>query len=908
MYIAHLKTLQINQMKKAIVFALMLMTTYVGFSQVSTDNSNTVEHYVQNVLLGAGITVSNITFNGGNANVVNNSVGEFTDPTSTIGLPNGFAMGSGDIDLASTPNNSGTSSQGGGGAAGQDADLSGIATNTLFDQCIVEFDFIPVGDTISFNFVFASEEYPEYVCSSYNDVFGFFLTGTNPSGGNYTAQNIALVPNPSSPGTFTNTAVAINTVNPGTAGTFGANGTCNAIDPNWQSYNVFYQTNTSGGSPSYTYDGRTTSLPVVAAVVCGETYHIKLAIADAGDGGYDSGVFLEAGSFSANGTLDATTADVPNNIQLCGSPFNVTFNTGPNPPPASYWDLGDGTTYTNLDTVYHTYADSGTYTVMYVADDPSPCVLPDTAYFTVDVVQIGTLDAQINIPPYNPCQDSLTVQLEFTGSGADSLYWDMGNGTTFINDTLINYTYTTNGNYVITFEAFDFACGGSNVITDTINFNPVFTAVQATNPGDQEFCGAPFDVDFTAGGTPPPNNYWDFGDGSGNSNLPNVTYTYGDTGSYTVMYVAIDSNTCNVADTAYFNINLAPAEELSAQFTIPPYNDCQDSLTINLQFTGTGADSLYWDMGDGTTYINDVMFSHPYTNPGDYIVTFEAYDFQCNHTETFTDTVHFNPVFSQVTTNIDPTVDICGANLIVNFSSGNPTPPQNYWDFGDGTNSTAIDPAHTYPLAGTYNGLFVAIDSSTCNIADSLPFTVTINQVPELDVNFEYVPPVPCEAVNYVVDLKAAAIGADSIYWNMGDGMEFFNDTTVLYEYALPGTYPITVVLFKDGCPPKTFNSSATFIELGETTGIIPNVFTPNGDDWNDELVFVGVDHTENYSIKIFDRWGRMAFESTNPDDNWDGDGSSEGTYFYELRYTDVCSSEEKLVTGTVTLLRGPKK
>jgi len=390
--------------------------------------------------------------------------------------------------------------------------------------------------------------------------------------------------------------------------------------------------------------------------------------------------------------------------------------------------------------------------------------------------------------------------------------------------------------------------------------------------------------------------------------LANVTYTYADTGSYTVMYVAIDSTTCNIADTAYFDITINQPEQLDAQFTIPSYDPCQATLTIDMEFTGTGADSLYWDMGNGTTFINDTMFSYTYTTPGDYIVSFEAYDFQCNNTETFTDTVHFNPTMAQVTTNIDPTVDICGSNLVVDFSSGNPAPPQNYWDFGDGTNSTTIDPTHTYPLAGTYNGFFVAIDSSTCNIADTLYFPITVNLIPELSVNFEYVPPVPCEAVSYAVDMKAAAVGADSIYWNMGDGMEFYNDTVVNYEYSTPGTYPITVTLFKDGCPPKTFNSAATFIELGETTGIIPNVFTPNGDDWNDELVFVGVDHTQDYSIKIFNRWGRMVFESTDPDDYWDGDGASEGTYFYELRYTDVCSTEEKLLTGTVSLLRGPKR
>jgi len=527
-------------MKRIFFLVQLFLVCALSNAQVVTDNTNTVEYYVQNVLLGGGVTVSNITYNGNPASVVDAQVGEFTDASSSVGLSNGIILGTGDVDLAAQPNTGTGSTLGGTGNSSQDPDLTAISTETLFNQCIVEFDFIPIGDTLSFNYVFASEEYPEYVCSDYNDVFGFFLTGNNPAGGTYNAQNLALVPDPLVPGTFTATAVAINTINPGVAGGSGTASTCSAIDPSWTTYNVFYQAN---NGTNYEYDGRTTLLPVIAQVNCGETYHIKMAIGDAGDANFDSGVFLEAGSFSANGQLDATTADVPSNVQLCGSPFNVTFNTGPTPPPISYWDLGDGTTYSNIDTVNHTYADSGTYVVMYVADDPSPCVQSDTAYFTVDVIQTGTLDAQIDIPPYNPCQDSLTIQLAFTGTGADSLYWDMGNGDSFINDTLISYTYYTNGDYILTFQAYDFACGGFNTINDTIRFNPVFTSVTATTPGDQEFCGAPFNVDFTSGGTPPPNSFWDFGDIAPNdtSTLDNVTYTYSDTGSYTVMYVAINS-------------------------------------------------------------------------------------------------------------------------------------------------------------------------------------------------------------------------------------------------------------------------------------------------------------------------------------------------------------------------------
>ena len=125
-------------MKKIFFLCTLFFLSLFSQAQVVTDNSNTVEYYIQNVLLGSGVSVSNITINGNPANVNEPMVGEFTDASSSIGLPNGLILGSGDIDLASQNNTSGSSSLGGGGNSGQDPDLSVIATNTLYDQTIVE--------------------------------------------------------------------------------------------------------------------------------------------------------------------------------------------------------------------------------------------------------------------------------------------------------------------------------------------------------------------------------------------------------------------------------------------------------------------------------------------------------------------------------------------------------------------------------------------------------------------------------------------------------------------------------------------------------------------------------------------------------------------------------------------------
>jgi gliding motility-associated-like protein len=185
---------------------------------------------------------------------------------------------------------------------------------------------------------------------------------------------------------------------------------------------------------------------------------------------------------------------------------------------------------------------------------------------------------------------------------------------------------------------------------------------------------------------------------------------------------------------------------------------------------------------------------------------------------------------------------------------------------------------------------------------------VELVQAPSVNPSINFEPPKPCEMDSFVVDLQFTGSGVDSIAWIMGDGA-IFTTNAVHYLYSTAGTYNIVLMVYNELCPHDPVSlGEIQFLEIKETSGIIPNVFTPNGDNWNDELVFVGIDNTQDYSIRIFDRWGRLAYASTDATKHWDGKDASEGTYFYELRYTDVCSSEEKLKTGTVTLLRGPKK
>ena len=303
--------------KRNLLLFLFVLTGFSGISQLVVDNTTlTPQQLIQNVLAGPGVTISNVTFNGVPVNNPIPQAGTFDGSNSNIGLPNGVLMGSGDVQVAPGPNNSGSSSLGGSGTMGVDPDLAAITPNQIWDEAILEFDFIPSGDTLSFNYVFASEEYDEYVCGTVNDAFGFFISGPG-FAGPFTngAENIALIPG-------TTTPVSINTVNLGVVGSNGLQATCDAIDPNWASYNVFYAgTNTQN---EVQYDGWTVPLTASASVQCNQLYHIKLAIGDGGDSGFDSGVFLEASSFSSN-VVSVAVSTVTGDTSIVEGCTDATF-------------------------------------------------------------------------------------------------------------------------------------------------------------------------------------------------------------------------------------------------------------------------------------------------------------------------------------------------------------------------------------------------------------------------------------------------------------------------------------------------------------------------------------------------------------------------------------------------------
>ncbi|MFN0031734.1 MAG: choice-of-anchor L domain-containing protein, partial [Flavobacteriales bacterium] len=264
--------------KLAAIPTLLLLFSVRSEAQLAVDSTVTAIE-LANEIVGPGVTVSNVTLQSPST-----GAGIFSNGNATsIGISNGILLTTGDAFDAIGPNLVGNTSKDKPDFA-DDPNIASITSYSIKDQCIFEFDFVAQSNQILVQYVFASEEYNEWVCTKYNDIFGFFVSGPNPSGGSYSGQNVALVPS-------SNLPVSINTINNGTAGSNGTASTCESL-----AYSNYYLYNANGTTIGY--DGYTVILTSMVSIIPGQTYHFKFAIADISDGLWDSGIFIKADSFS----------------------------------------------------------------------------------------------------------------------------------------------------------------------------------------------------------------------------------------------------------------------------------------------------------------------------------------------------------------------------------------------------------------------------------------------------------------------------------------------------------------------------------------------------------------------------------------------------------------------------------
>lgn len=422
----------------------------------------------------------------------------------------------------------------------------------------------------------------------------------------------------------------------------------------------------------------------------------------------------------------------------------------------------------------------------------------------------------------------------------------------------------------------------------------------ASIPIQTTFCTG-YNVNFTQASVNAFSYHWDFGDPSTSldtSNLMNPTWVYADSGVYQVTLIINPGTLC--ADTQSSVFRIYPL--LDPVFTPPP-GECVYENSYDFSGGGDymGNGSFTWNFGPhaspssanglGTT---NIVFDTSGTFPVSFTIT------ENGCTETYTANVNVYPkpvadysLASSISCDLQPV-------HFLNNSTGD-TPLTNVWTFGDGATSTLANPYHTYPAIGTYSTSLIVSTAHGCKDTFALPSPVAVFPSPVAGVDATpkdtsiFYPDVS------VFDFSFGGIDCD-IYW--GDG-SMSESCDTMHHYTHPGLYTIMqVVTNANGC------TDTAYVEVlirPEYLFWIPNAFTPNGNGLNDVFKpkLLGV---HNYSFLIFDRWGEKIYETSNPDEGWNGYFKgrlcTNDVFVYKINFRDDVDELDHQFIGRVTLVR----
>lgn len=853
----------------------LLLVPMAASAQLVLDNTMTPVQLVQNVLLGSGVSVSNVEFNYAPGTSITVQAMAFDGTGCNVGMNSGIMLSSGDCNMGIGPNNSsGMTIPGGGLGLGGDADLtqllnSGGGTYATNDAAVLEFDFIPNGDTLRFNYVFGSEEYLEWVGSSFNDVFGFFLSGPGFSGP-YSggAENIALVPGTALPVTIDNVNDVTNS--------------------------AYYVDNGDGFSPPQNtdstvlqFDGFTTVLTAEAIVQCGLTYHIKMAVADAGDHVLDSGVFLEAGSFTSTAAVTASLATPVGLIDstlyegcataVLGFTRYAGFNTidtvqvsvggtatmgvdfSPIIPPEVVFQVGDTTIWFFLSApVDPDLLETVSLTISNVAQCSGMLVVTDFTFYINEAqpMYIAVSDTTID------CDDIVTIGPDvFEGYGNYGYIWNTGDTTATLT---VSPPVTTT--YTVTVTD---TCGivpQSGSITITV---PVYPPVSINVSNDTSIAclqNALLQVNASGGDGI---YVYEWTDALGNvlSTTPTLNVTSGPAATY---YVDVQAG-CGLG--ARDSVTVSP-------LALPPIvvttnNDttvvCPGDPVDLLVVSTTGGNGVYaYSWTDANGNVLGTTTSVPGIVVSDTAWYYIQVDDQCGNTGGDSIAV-YTPQYAPYVLSVAEDTAICldGSTTIWALATGG---AGNYvYDWPDLSSS---DPSNTFSPTAPATYSITVTDQCGSVLSDEVFVDVQdvtawfqINYTNEYDVDF----------------YNMSSVNTTVFLWEFGDGDEA-ETYNAFHHYIDTEDHIVWLTVWNPlGCVDST-----SVLVQPQSHLYVPNAFSPDGDGFNDVFGPVGHDIYE-YEMNIFDRWGEVIFTTEDPNEPWDGkidggDEASNGVYVWKLR------------------------
>lgn len=864
-----------------IILLISFFYALPAIAQITTTGNLTAQQLLSNIM-GKGYAVSNAKLT-----CPTGASGSFVSTTSNIGLGQGIVLTTGGIANVNGPNDDPAATEDHATAGDKDLEnliKTGTTTVTTMDACVLEGDLVPSCDLFKIRYVFASEEYPQFVGTPYNDVFAFFISGPGITG----VTNLATVPG-------TTTPVAINNVNANT--------------------NSQYFVDNDNGT-TVEYNAFTTPLTASIKVVPCQTYHLKMAIADVMDGRYDSGVFIEAGSIdcptpdiiappvcanaasvdlcapsgynyqwppgqpNATGPLDQQCLKVNNpkagdtytvnltasgggcpfvcKITLKGSDFSVRDTTVcPGVPKfpltliplttGKYdfkWEPATNLSCTNCQTPIFDPLSSQTYTVTMSDKDVTNCnrvkIVKVTVGSSFSITATGT----------EICEGE---QGTITANGADSYVWQPGNLT----GPSIQVTPASDQTYTVTGSVANANCPGVSTATVLVKVNakPVVNATDVTTCA---ITPVKLTGSVSGGGS---SSTWVGGSGtfSPDRNTPDAMYTPSlaevAAGTAVLTLESDDPAGPCVKATKQITVAITPAPIPLAG---PDQVICAgNTVQLDGGFNGSATVGM-WSGGKGTYAPNNLDPKAVYTPTtaeeaaGIIRLIFTASDPSATCPR-ISDTMYVRYDQKPVVSAGDPTGVCDGTAIKLNgMISGGASGAT--WTGGQGTYTpnnadlkATYQPSASEVAAGKVTLLLISNTNGTCPI-DSAEVTHLIHPNPIVKFSADVPKACPQHCVTFLDSTTAGNTAITTWEWDFGNGKTGTGKNPAKVCYPVPGPYTVSLKATSD----KKCVSSVTKVGMIET---YKNPVAHFIADPNPASVFDPVIHFYDQSLNDVNQW-----------------------------------------------------
>lgn len=854
----------------------------------------TPDSLVRNVLLGEGVDVYNVKFNGSLTSINCTGVGKFTTGTTptNLGISEGLVLSASGMDYITTTSGSATSNCSNYSDASLTALTSPYAANNV---ALLEFDFIPKSDSIKFRYVFASEEYYGYECSQYNDAFAFFLTGIDPRPENptgmYTDSNIALIPN-------TRTPITINTVNGGQS--HGSTTPCILT-------NTQYFVNNQSMTYVHHMDGFTTVLTAEAKVVPCQTYHLKMAVCNVSDNSLPSAVFLEANSLSSNALQfsfeNPSNPETPSDLyEGCMATIHI------HRPSLSSVPTNIGVEFMGEAVNGHDFPQiNNSFTFPADTQDMSITIMP-----TLDGTAEGTDGREFvkfRMSPANGCPRSDSVEFYIVDTDPMQVFIDrdtihcassnvvlrsrieggMPNrqyawykaGQPNVLATTPNYTVfpiPDSADYVL--EVSDF-CGNYGYDTITIGVRREF----ALQPPDTMFCqGLPLVLEMRGADS----CVWNI--------IGQEPFEMQDT---SVSLHPEGITTFAVRSYIWWNGQIW--EDLDTIRTIGiPTPDVSVSVSTerlcegqSVTFTATGASEYSWD--DSVSFVTTNTFTYMPDTTTQYIIYGLAQGAECVGRDTVV-----------ITVDTIPDVIITGGGGVcdgeeVHISVAT-TAEFFMWVAMPSDPSLTGQEQHNNIIVNPLETTVYTVNAQNGVCSNSSQTTVPVELSP---VAIGEVSPRTVSLGSMEAVFTNRSEHATTCKWEFPDGTEKTEDQVT---YVVPDDVDSINVRLWAYNPYMCFDTTTITVYVDHTTMWVPNAFTP--EESTNNTFLVKMNDVQRYHILIYDRRGQLVFESFDPEKPWDGNLQNgkkcpQGVYTYVVTAHKITYPFDQLLyRGTVVLIR----